>query len=88
MSTSDQLLSQYEGHIVPRSFNGGFVTLSYIVSLIGALSTLELLNRRTSRNGVFNNTLLFGAAISMGGIAIWSMVCAAPLQQLAGIASI
>jgi len=45
---------QWDGQIVPRSFNAGFVTLSYIVSLIGAACTLELINRRTSPKGIFN----------------------------------
>ena len=70
------LLLQYEGQIVPRSFNAGFVALSYVVSLIGALSTLELINRRTSPKGKFNHLLLMGSAVTMGGIAIWCMVSA------------
>ncbi|KAK7979791.1 hypothetical protein PG989_012248 [Apiospora arundinis] len=57
-TTPDDLLRQYQGQIVPRSFNAGFVTLSYIISLIGAAATLELMNRRTSRNGYFNHFLL------------------------------
>lgn len=80
MSTSDLLLHQYEGQIVPRSFNAGFVTLSYVVSWIGAASTLELINRRTSRNGLFNHLILFSAAVTMGGIAIWCMV-SSPLPR-------
>lgn len=54
MATPDQLLQQWQGKIVPLSFNAGFVTLSYIVSLIGAASTLELINRRTAIKGIFN----------------------------------
>ena len=54
MATPEDLYRQYYGEIVPRSFNGGFVTLSYVVSLIGAASTLELINRRTSPKGKFN----------------------------------
>ncbi|KAK8086164.1 FAD dependent oxidoreductase-domain-containing protein [Apiospora phragmitis] len=73
MSTPDELLQQYQGQIVPRSFNAGFVTLSYIISLIGAAATLELMNRRTSRNGYFNHFLLVSSSITMGGIAIWCM---------------
>ncbi|KAK8134864.1 FAD dependent oxidoreductase-domain-containing protein [Apiospora sp. TS-2023a] len=66
MSTPDELLQQYQGQIVPRSFNAGFVTLSYIVSLIGAAATFELMNRRTSRNGYFNHFLLVSSSITMG----------------------
>ncbi|KAK8863287.1 FAD dependent oxidoreductase-domain-containing protein [Apiospora arundinis] len=72
-TTPDDLLRQYQGQIVPRSFNAGFVTLSYIISLIGAAATLELMNRRTSRNGYFNHFLLVSSSITMGGIAIWCM---------------
>jgi hypothetical protein len=68
------LLNQYYGQVVPRSVEAGFVTLSYVVSLIGAGATLELINRRTSPKGLFNHMLLVGAAITMGGISIWCMV--------------
>ncbi|KAM0328462.1 hypothetical protein ACHAQA_004869 [Verticillium albo-atrum] len=75
MSTTsvEDLLLRYEGQIVPRSFNAGFITLSYVVSLIGAACTLELLNRRTSHKGKFNHLLLVSSAVAMGGIAIWCM---------------
>ncbi|KAK6839381.1 hypothetical protein PG987_005247 [Apiospora arundinis] len=74
MSTaSDDLLTRFTGHAVPVSFDPGFVILSYVVSLIGAGCTLELINRRTSLKGLYNHLLLVGAAVSMGGIAIWSM---------------
>ncbi|TGJ83068.1 hypothetical protein E0Z10_g5694 [Xylaria hypoxylon] len=73
MSTEEGLFQQYEGHFVPRSFNAGFVVLSFLVSFIGAISTLELINRRTSRNGFLNHVFLVGAAVTMGGISIWSM---------------
>ena len=54
MATPEQILQAWQGKIVPQSFNGGFVTLSYVVSLIGAASTLELINRRTAIKGIFN----------------------------------
>ncbi|KAI1656485.1 hypothetical protein F4813DRAFT_390524 [Daldinia decipiens] len=73
MSKGEELLLQYENEIIPRSFRGGFVFLSYLVSCIGAALTLELLNRRTSRNGLFNHLILVSAAIAMGGISIWCM---------------
>ncbi|GJC82394.1 hypothetical protein ColLi_05232 [Colletotrichum liriopes] len=50
----EDLFARYHGQVVPRAFNGGFITLSFAVSLIGAASTLELLNRRTSPKGKFN----------------------------------
>lgn len=49
-----QLLVLYAGKSVPFHFSWGFVALSYLVSLIGAGSTLELINRRTSIKGRYN----------------------------------
>ncbi|KAJ0304265.1 hypothetical protein COL516b_006156 [Colletotrichum fioriniae] len=72
-ATTEDLFAEYHGQVVPRAFNGGFITLSFAVSLIGAASTLELLNRRTSPKGKFNHLLLVSSAVTMGGIAIWCM---------------
>lgn len=47
-------VDQYLGHVVPQSYNAGFIALSYLVSLVGAASTLELINRRTGSRGFFN----------------------------------
>lgn len=47
-------VEQYEGKVVPFSFNAGYVGLSYVVSLVGAASTLELIRRRTSHKGIYN----------------------------------
>ncbi|KAL8368614.1 hypothetical protein RB599_004167 [Gaeumannomyces hyphopodioides] len=71
--TSDQLFQQWHGQLVPWSYQPGFAVLSYVVSFIGAVTTLELIQRRTAQMGRLNNVLLVGAAISMGGVAIWSM---------------
>lgn len=54
MSTSEDLLRQYTGEIVPFSFNAGFVCLSFAISLVGTSSTLELIRRRTSHRGIHN----------------------------------
>lgn len=54
MATVHGLYDAYNGEVVPKAFNAGFVALSYVVSLIGAISTLELINRRTSPKGVYN----------------------------------
>ncbi|KAM6508311.1 hypothetical protein FALCPG4_018184 [Fusarium falciforme] len=71
--SSHDLFREYQGHIVPQSYNPGFVSLSYVVSLVGAGSTLELLNRRTASRGLFNHLLLVSSAVTMGGVAIWCM---------------
>jgi NO-binding membrane sensor protein with MHYT domain len=52
--TAQNLLREYQGHIVPQSYNVGFVALSFVVSLVGAGSTLELINRRTGLRGLYN----------------------------------
>ncbi|KAM6514360.1 hypothetical protein FALCPG4_015509 [Fusarium falciforme] len=52
--TSYDLLGKYQDHIIPQSYNANFVTLSYVVSLVGAGSSLELINRRTGFRGLFN----------------------------------
>jgi hypothetical protein len=69
MSPSE-LLGKYAGQIVPRRFNVGFVVLSYIVSLIGAGSTLELINRRTGSKGLFNKLVTATSMICLLKLAI------------------
>ncbi|KAL4794512.1 hypothetical protein BDV19DRAFT_399331 [Aspergillus venezuelensis] len=55
------------------SYIGGFIFLSYVVSVMGCVTTLELLHRRTSAAGFYNWYLLLTSAIAMGGIGIWCM---------------
>ncbi|KAF3308827.1 hypothetical protein TWF173_000704 [Orbilia oligospora] len=61
------------GEIAHQNFEVGYIALSYAVSYIGSVTTLELLNRRTGNRGWYNWSLLVGSAISMGSIAIWGM---------------
>lgn len=46
--------NEWEDQIVPRAFISGFIVLSYIVSYVGAWTTLELLHKRTSGRGLYN----------------------------------
>ncbi|KAL1923838.1 uncharacterized protein VTP21DRAFT_8818 [Calcarisporiella thermophila] len=62
-----------EWHEVSQRFQPAIIVLSYIVSVIGSFTTLELLHRRSARKGWQNWLLLFGAALSLGGCGIWSM---------------
>ncbi|KAF4452164.1 Signaling protein ykoW [Fusarium austroafricanum] len=80
--TAERLLEEYLDQVVPKAYNAGYVALSYLISLVGAASTLELINRRSWFNGISNQTVadtdiislvLACSAITMGGIAIWSM---------------
>jgi NO-binding membrane sensor protein with MHYT domain len=54
MSNSTGSAPALVGTILPQSYNPGFVVLSYVVSFIGAVTTLELLHRRTSARGFYN----------------------------------
>lgn len=56
-----------------QHFDAGLIVLSYVISIIGAQTTLELLGRRTSVKGAYNLFLLCGAALAMGSVGIWSM---------------
>lgn len=57
MSSPDPEYLKWEatvGSIVPKRVSPGFVVLSYAISYIGALTTLELINRRTATKGLLN----------------------------------
>ncbi|KAI9261672.1 hypothetical protein BDA99DRAFT_538059 [Phascolomyces articulosus] len=58
---------------VQQYFNAGIIVTSYIIAVIGAMTTLELLTQRTHYKGSYNWFLLLAAAFCMGGVAIWSM---------------
>ncbi|EXJ84342.1 hypothetical protein A1O3_05009 [Capronia epimyces CBS 606.96] len=55
------------------SYSSGHIVLSYVTSLLGCITTLELLQRRTSTRGAYNWFLLGAAAVTMGAISIWGM---------------
>lgn len=54
-------------------YNGGYVVLSYLVSFVGAWTTLEMLLKRTGSTGLWNVMLLFGAGIAFGSTATFGM---------------
>ena len=54
MSDDSTIWQEWEGRIVPRQFLVGFVVLSYLVSYVGAWTTLELFNQRTGGKGLYN----------------------------------
>ncbi|KAF2117752.1 hypothetical protein BDV96DRAFT_644093 [Lophiotrema nucula] len=49
------------------------IVISYIVSLIGAFTTVELLHRRISGSGWRTWVQLMGCSVSFGLVAIWCM---------------
>lgn len=50
----EEIKAKYGGQVVPMTFNVGYVVLSYVISMVGAACTLELINRRTSLKGWHN----------------------------------
>lgn len=44
----------YVGQTIARSYNLGYIVLSFFVSFAGCWTTLELLHRRTCTSGVYN----------------------------------
>ncbi|KAF1849799.1 uncharacterized protein K460DRAFT_381714 [Cucurbitaria berberidis CBS 394.84] len=55
------------------SFVPYLIFCSYLVSLIGAFTTVELLNRRVSGSGWRSWVQVAGCAVSFGLVAIWCM---------------
>jgi NO-binding membrane sensor protein with MHYT domain len=49
-----EALKEWVNRVVPKDFSPGYVVLSYIISYIGAWTTLELINRRTAGKGLYN----------------------------------
>ncbi|EIE84171.1 hypothetical protein G6F46_007171 [Rhizopus delemar] len=56
-----------------QNYNGGIIVVSYLISVVGAQTTLELLTQRTHIHGLYNWFLLAAAAFVMGAVGIWSM---------------
>ncbi|KAJ5165800.1 hypothetical protein N7492_006096 [Penicillium capsulatum] len=67
------MTSAHDERLVHVSYLGGYIFLSYVISSMGCVTTLELLHRRTSRSGLYNWYLLLTSSITMGGIGIWCM---------------
>jgi NO-binding membrane sensor protein with MHYT domain len=40
--------------MTPVSYEAGLIVLSFVVSVIGCITTVELLQRRTSTKGLYN----------------------------------
>lgn len=52
----------------PQAFSPGLIALSYIISYVGSLSTVELLQRRTSRRGAYNWYVAFAGGLDVDGV--------------------
>ncbi|KAF1814551.1 hypothetical protein P152DRAFT_278803 [Eremomyces bilateralis CBS 781.70] len=61
------------GQVVSVKYTPGIIVASWFVSLVGAVTTVELLHRRKSRKG-WGSWLQLGAiSVSFGLVAIWCM---------------
>ena len=47
-------IESMEGQIISRTFSPAFVVASYLISWIGAWTTIELLNKRTVSWDLYN----------------------------------
>lgn len=59
--------------VLKQEMTPGFVVLSYFISLVGSLCTLELLIRRTSNRGLSNIAFLTAAGICFGAVSTFAM---------------
>ena len=71
---SQNIAAKYPiGSMPDISFVAYVIFCSFLVSLIGAVTTVELLHRRVSRNGWRSWVQLAGCSVSFGLVAIWCM---------------
>lgn len=61
------------GDVLQPQYDLGFVAASYIISVIGSFVALYHARYLHRANGTLNLSMLFGAALSLGGIGIWTM---------------
>lgn len=59
--------------VLRQKMTPGFVVLSYFISLVGSLCTLELLIRRTNNRGLSNIAFLTAAGICFGAVSTFAM---------------
>ncbi|KAI9642827.1 hypothetical protein NHQ30_008560 [Ciborinia camelliae] len=73
VNSTIQAWHKLQGHVIDKKYHASYIILSFLVSLVGSWTALELLNLRTTRKGRYNWTVLIFASVSMGGVAIWCM---------------
>ena len=61
------------GDILPAQYNMTYVLASYAVSVMGSLMALYHAGHTRRRDGSIDRDMLAGAAVSLGGVGIWSM---------------
>ncbi|KAJ4323956.1 hypothetical protein N0V94_001600 [Neodidymelliopsis sp. IMI 364377] len=74
MSPSPELMAKYPVGSKPNiSFVPYLIFCSYLVSLVGSITTVELLHRRVSGSGWRGWVQIAGCSVSFGLVAIWCM---------------
>ena len=61
------------GDILPVQYNMVYVLVSYVVSVAGSLMALYHAAHIRRQDGTVNRDMMVGAAVSLGGVGIWSM---------------
>lgn len=61
------------GDILPVQYNMTYVLASYAVSVMGSLMALYHAGNIRRRDGTVDRGMVLGAAVSLGGVGIWSM---------------
>lgn len=61
------------GDILPTQHEMGYVALSYIAAVLGSLMALYHISHLRRRDGSVDRGMFIGAAVSLGGVGIWSM---------------
>ena len=61
------------GDILPVQYNMTYVYASYVVSVMGSLMALYHAGNIRRQDGTVDRSMLLGAAVSLGGVGIWSM---------------
>ncbi|KAJ9642540.1 hypothetical protein H2199_004921 [Coniosporium tulheliwenetii] len=70
----DPITTTYKvGDVVPFHMLPGLIIVSYIVSLVGSVTTVELLHRRKTGGGWLSWLQLAACSVSFGLVAIWCM---------------
>lgn len=65
------ILGTYDGDLISHSYDAGFIVLSYLVSLAGCWTSLELLQRRTGARGYYNWYVYIAPFWSLGILCLF-----------------
>ena len=61
------------GQVLEPTYGIGMVTLSFLIAVAGSLMALMCARRMFRGDGRLDKTMAVGAAVSLGGIGIWTM---------------